>query len=137
MSFIKKCSDNGIRVFGEIDSSNNATESAHMITFFNYLRREHPHLGEIAIHIRNEGKRTFQQAEMQKIEGMVKGASDIIIPGMPSFVCEMKSTSAKATISNEQINYLLSSAKNGAFACVAIGSEGAKKAVQEYLLTLK
>ena len=36
-------------------------ESAEQITFFGALRRTYPALGSIAIHPRNEGKRTHRQ----------------------------------------------------------------------------
>lgn len=108
------------------------TEAAHQGTFFNILRRDYPEYGAIAIHIKNEGKRTQQQIEKDKAQGLVTGASDIIIPGKPAFVCEMKSQSKTAKISKEQIDYLLAAQLKGAFVCVALGHQAAIKALLEW-----
>jgi hypothetical protein len=120
-------------VFGTVDKTDTASESQHAITFFNKLRREYPDYGAIATHIRNEGKRTIQQAQKHKAEGMTTGTADIIIPCNPPFVCELKSRSPRATITPEQIEYLLNAQKLGAFVCVAIGYEGAMEAFKKCL----
>lgn len=124
-----------IPVYGEKVRGCKITESAHMVTFFNTLRREYPEYAKIALHIRNEGKRTHQQIQREKMEGLVTGASDIIIPGNPSFVCEAKSQSPSAKISQEQIDYLLAAQSHGAFACVAIGYSGIMQAFDAWLKT--
>ena len=66
------------------------------------------------------------------MEGLVKGCSDIIIPGNPSFVCEMKSRSPKAKISDEQIKYLPAAQNNGSFVCIALGCDAAWEAFNEW-----
>jgi hypothetical protein len=108
------------------------TETAEMITFFSWLRRVHPHLSAIAVHIRNEGKRTHGQVTRQKSEGLVTGAADIIIPGSPTFVCEMKRR-ASYKVSEKQIEYLEAAQNNGAFVCIALGYEGARLAVSDWI----
>src|SRR5690554_7745661 len=69
-------------------------EGAEQVTFFNRLRKEHPDTwGRLAIHPKNEGKRRggqFQQLARDKAMGLSPGASDIIIPGSPAFIVEMK-----------------------------------------------
>lgn len=115
-------------LFGTTDKNDTASESQHAITFFNKLRREYPEYGAIATHIRNEGKRTNAQVQKQKAEGMTTGAADIIIPCNPPFVCELKSRSPRAKITQEQIDYLLQAHELGAFACVALGYEAAFEA---------
>ena len=122
-----------VKYFGKQEVGKQPSESAEMITFFNTLRKHYPELGAIAIHVRNEGKRSYQQTARQKLEGMVKGASDINIPGCPSFVCEMKSKAKNAKVSKEQKEYLESCDKMGAFACVAYGFDGAMEALTEWL----
>lgn len=98
-------------------------ESAEQITLFNQLP---PRLKKIATHIRNEGKRTVQQAQRHKIEGMNTGASDIIIPCSPPFVIELKRKDhTKSKISKEQVEYLEECQKQGALVCVALGWESA------------
>jgi hypothetical protein len=120
-------------VFGTVDKTDTASESQHAITFFNKLRREYPDYGAIATHIRNEGKRTIQHAQKHKAEGMTTGTADIIIPCNPPFVCELKSRSPRATITQEQIDYLLQAQELGAFVCVAIGYDGAMEAFRKCL----
>tara|TARA_R100001086_G_C11825771_1_gene255298 strand:- start:133 stop:519 length:387 start_codon:yes stop_codon:yes gene_type:complete len=111
------------------------TETVEMASFFNRLRREYPDTyGLLALHIRNEGKRVPRQ--MQKIKadgGFVKGASDIVIPGSPTFVCEMKSRSKTARLSPEQIAYLEAAQAAGAYACVALGAAAAWEAFEGWL----
>ena len=108
-------------------------ESAEQITFFNVLRRDYPELGAIAIHPRNEGKRSIQQTQRQKAEGMTPGASDIIIPGNPTFVCEMKRQDhTLCKWEPEQISYLQQCQKNGAFVCVALGYKAALEALEQW-----
>ena len=114
-------------------------EEAEQITFINWLRREYPDtLGALVVHVKNEGKRTAQQAALDRANGMNKGASDIIICCCPPIVMEIKRRDHTASKwQTGQQEYLEAAQKMGAFACVALGAEGAKKAVQEYLLTLK
>lgn len=114
------------------------SEKVEMSSFFNRLRREHPALGAIALHIRNEGKRTAMQHQSMLGEGgFVKGASDVVIPGAPTFVMEMKSRAKTAKVSKEQAAYLQACAEAGAFACVALGAVGAWEAFEEWLCKLK
>lgn len=93
------------------------------MTFFAKIRREYPDsYGRIATHIRNEGKRSFHQVAKQKAEGMTKGAPDIIVPGNPAFVCELKRQDhTKSSWQDGQQEYLLAAQEAGAFACVALG----------------
>ena len=120
-----------IKVYGSTNSGVVPSESIEMITFFNKLRREHPEYAAIAFHCRNEGKRTLQQTQKQKAEGLTVGVPDIIIPCNPPFVCELKSRSPRATITQEQIDYLLQAQELGAFVCVALGYEGAMEAFKK------
>lgn len=123
-------------VYGSTDYRNKKcpVESAEQITFFNVLRRDYPQLGIIAVHPRNEGKRTMQQAMRQKAEGMTSGASDIIIPGNPSFVCELKRKDhTLCSWEVEQLTYLETAKNNGSFVCVALGYEAALEALIEWI----
>lgn len=114
-----------------------ASEALEQVTFFNLLRQKYPDTyGRIGIHIRNEGKRTHSQAAREKAEGMVKGASDIIIPGSPAFICEMKRKNYRMSrLADDQVEYLLACQKAGAFVCVALGYEAAWEAFQDWLTT--
>lgn len=125
-------------VYGDMDYRNKKCpqESAEQITFFNTLRREYPELGLIALHPRNEGNRTHQQAAREKAEGMTAGASDIIIPGSPAFVCELKRQDHTCSRWQDgQLEYLEAAKNNGAFVCVALGHKAALEALQEWIGT--
>lgn len=110
-------------------------ETIEQVTFFNRVRRAHPDTwGKIATHIRNEGKFSVQQRTKQKAEGMTPGASDIIIPGCPTFVCEMKRRDhTLCQWQAGQQDYLMAAQKAGAFACVALGADAAMEAFEKWI----
>ena len=110
-------------------------ESAEQITFFSWLRRQYPQThGLIALHPRNEGKRRHQQTARHKAEGMTPGAADIIIPGRPAFVCELKRRDhTKGAWQPAQLAYLEQCQKASAFVCVALGWEAAAEALDAWL----
>lgn len=123
-------------VYGDQDYRNKKcpVESAEQITFFNTLRRDYPELGRIAIHPRNEGKRTANQAQRQKAEGMTPGAADIIIPGSPAFVCELKRIDhTLCAWEPDQLEYLATAQTMGAFVCVALGHKAALEALEVWI----
>jgi hypothetical protein len=123
-------------VYGDQEYRNKKcpVESAEQITFFNTLRRDYPELGRIAIHPRNEGKRTANQAQRQKAEGMTPGASDIIIPGSPAFVCELKRQDHTLSAwEPNQLEYLATAQTMGAFVCVALGHKAALEALEVWI----
>lgn len=125
-----------LTVYGDTDYRNKKCppESAEQITFFNQVRAQYPDTyGVIATHIRNEGKRTYQQAARHKSEGMTEGASDILIPGNPAFVCEMKRQDhTLCKWQKGQQRYLQAAQNNGAFVCVALGWEAAMEALEDW-----
>lgn len=120
-----------LKVYGDQDFRGKCPlESAEQITFFNQLS---PELRLIALHPRNEGKRTHHQTAKQKAEGMTVGASDIIIPASPSFVCEMKRKNhMKSTWQKGQLEFLEACQERGSFVCVALGWEAAMAALKEW-----
>ena len=115
-------------------------ESVEQVTFFRELRKRYPDtLGILALHPKNEEKRTgkqFNQLAMDKAMGLSPGASDIVIPGSPAFVCEMKRKDhTKSSWQSGQQEYLRAAQSQGVFACVALGWEAAMQAVEEWLKT--
>lgn len=113
-------------------------EHVEQASFFAKLRREYPDsYGLIALHPRNEGlvvKGQFQAVQKERIEGMAKGAADIIIPGARAFVCELKRQDhTKSKWQDGQIAYLKAAAGAGAFACVALGAAAAWDAFRDWL----
>tara|TARA_R110000868_G_scaffold82206_1_gene232214 strand:- start:597 stop:833 length:237 start_codon:yes stop_codon:yes gene_type:complete len=74
------------------------------------------------------------QAARHKAEGMTPGAADVIIPGSPAFVCEIKRRDhTKSRWQDGQVEYLEACAKAGAFVCVALGGDAAGNAFEDYL----
>ncbi len=110
------------------------TEQHHC---FKWLRTQYPQSwGMIAMHPKNEAKRTHGQMWYDRNQGLCKGASDIIIPGSPTFVCELKRKDHTMCIWQEgQLDYLLTCRQNGAFVCVALGCDGFMEAFGFYLRT--
>ena len=128
----------GIPVYGDTSFRGACpSEDVEQMSFFNRVRREYPDTyGAVAFHPRNEGlkeKGQFSTVMKHKAEGATKGASDIIIPGNPSFVCEMKRLDH--TISkwqSGQVEYLEAAQRCGSFVCVALGAAAAWAAFEEW-----
>jgi hypothetical protein len=123
-------------VYGDMDYRGECpSETLEQVTFFARLRTNWPDSwGRIAVHIRNEGQRTYMQAARQKAEGMTKGASDVMIPGSPAFVCEIKRRDhTKSRFQDGQEEYLIAAQKLGAFVCIALGADAATEAFNDYL----
>lgn len=130
----------GVKIYGDQKYRGECpSEAAEQVTFFNWIRRQYPNTwGKLALHPRNEGERTHYQTAKQKSEGMTPGASDIVIPASPSFVCEMKRRDhTKSKWQDCQIEYLEAAQTAGAFVCIALGYDGAKAAFADFLLTLQ
>jgi hypothetical protein len=110
-------------------------EQAEQVTFINRVRRQWPDSwGRLVLHPRNEGVRTIHTAERERSEGMNAGASDIIIPGSPTFVCELKRRNPTlSSLKKEQEAFLLAALDAGAFACIALGVDAAMEAFDAYL----
>ena len=114
-------------------------ESMEQMTFFNRLRMAHPATyGLLAIHPRNEGQLRggqFAAISKHRAEGMSKGASDVVIPGVLSFVCEIKRRDhTKSKWEECQPEYLAAAQSVGAFACVALGADAAWQAFSDWLI---
>lgn len=126
-----------IKIYGDLSyrNKNCPSETIEQITFFNYVRTKYPStIGVIATHQRNEGKRSYGQARMQKAEGMTKGAADIVIPGGQSFVCEMKRKDhTLSRWQDGQIKYLSAASGLGSFTCVALGHGAAIEALEDWI----
>ena len=113
-------------------------ENVEQASFFAKLRREYPDtFGRIALHPRNEGlliNGQFQAVVKHQLEGLAKGAADVVIPGARTFICELKR--CDHTLSkwqDGQIAYLEAAANAGAFVCVALGAAAAWEAFEGWL----
>lgn len=127
----------GYRIFGGDYRGACPTEDLEQITFFNEIRRRFPAThGLLAIHPRNEGLKTagqFAAVQRHRAEGMTAGAADIVIPGAPAFVCELKRRDPrKSQWQDGQEAYLTAAANMGAFACLAFGWEAAWEAFEAW-----
>lgn len=114
-------------------------EHIEQASFFSKLRREYPDsYGLIAFHPRNEQQLRngqFSSVLQHKAEGLVAGASDIIIPASPAFVCEMKRVDAsQSKWQAGQVEYLEAARGAGSFSCVAFGAVAAWAAFQDWLI---
>lgn len=135
----------GIRIFGDTDFRDTrcASESAEQITFVSRIdKKYHDTYGRIIIHPKNEQRLRDGQFSRLKLDkamaSLNKGASDIIIPGCPSFVCEIKRKDhTLSKISEEQVEYLLACQMTGAFACIALGCDSAMDAFECWLTKVK
>lgn len=129
-----------LQVFGDQSYRNDKCpkEEAEQITFFNWIRQAYPDtLGAIAVHIKNEGKRTKQQIENDKMNGLTAGATDVLIPSGRSLVMEIKRKDhTKSRWQPKQLDYMKAAHYQGAFVCVALGHEAAKEAVLCYLKSI-
>lgn len=113
-------------------------EAQEQVTFFAKLRREYPTTwGVLAIHPRNEQMLIGGQHRAlirHKAEGMSTGAADIIIPGVPTFVCELKRQDpTKSRWQDGQREYLQAAAEAGCHAVVAFGWHAAWAAFEDWL----
>lgn len=126
-----------ILLYGDPEHRGNCpVEDVEQATFFNRLRAQYPNTwGAIGLHIKNEGKRHYLQMSKQRASGgFVTGASDIIVPGSPTFVCEMKRKNhTLSKWQDGQIDYLLAAQQQGAWVCVAFGADAAWAAFKDYL----
>lgn len=127
-----------LTVFGDIDFRGECPkEGADMKTAFNQIKKRWPEIGSITVHPKNEGKRQkgqFNQLQSDKLTGYVSGASDIIIPGSPTFVCELKRADhTKSRWQPGQLEYLKSCQEQGAFVCVALGWQGVIEAIEAWI----
>ena len=125
-----------ISVYGNLSYRGECpSETLEQVTFFSRLRTWYDDsYGLIALHPRNEGQRTWSKAAFERAEGMTKGAADVIIPGSPTFVCEIKRRDhTKSKWQDGQQEYLHVAKEKGAFVCVALGADAAIDAFADYL----
>lgn len=131
---------NGIKLYGDKDFRDKKcpVEDAELVTFINQIKKLYPEsFGKLILHIPNEGKRKAHEvANLKKKGALNTGASDIIIPGNPSLVMEMKRHDH--TLSEwqpGQIEYLEASKAAGCFVCVCLGWEAAMMAFNDWRAT--
>lgn len=129
----------GIPIYGDLSYRDKKCpkESLEQITFVSRLRNQYPETyGRVVVHAKNEQRLIngqFQAITKDKAMGLSVGASDIIVPGASTFVCELKRQDASlCKIHDEQIEYLLAAKNTGSFICIALGCESAWQAFNEW-----
>lgn len=130
----------GIPHFGSLEFRDKKCpkEVAEQVTFFNQLRAAWPDtFGLIAVHNRNEGKKTPDQVAREKAQGMATGSPDIMIPGNPTFLCELKRKDRTISeLQPMQEPYLRAAIEQGAYGCIAFGWEAAMEAFNHWRLNV-
>lgn len=123
-------------VYGDLTYRNKdcPSEVVEQITFVARIRAAYPQTyGRCIVHVRNEGQRSIRQAMRHKAEGLTSGAADIIIPGGPAFVCELKRRDhTTSRWQDGQLDYLEAAQKSGAFVCIALGADAAWQAFEAW-----
>lgn len=111
-----------------------AVEDAELITFRNQLEQKYPQYAAVMLHPKNEGKRLKFQADAERAKGALNtGASDIIIPGYPALVIELKRCDhMQSKITLEQLDYLEDVQKIDCWAFVALGWAAAMEVVDRW-----
>lgn len=127
----------GIKLYGDTTFRDKKcpVEDAELVTFINQIKKLYPDsFGRLILHVPNEGKRKAHEvANLKKKGALNTGASDIIIPGNPSLVMEMKRQDH--TLSEwqpGQIEYLEASKKSGCSVCICLGWEAAMMAFNDW-----
>jgi len=125
-----------LKVYGDPSYRNKKCpkEDAELKTFVNQVRKLNPTVARVLLHINNEGKRRHDEVNDLKAKGSINpGASDIIIPGNPCFVLEMKRKDiAESDWQPGQVEYLKQCKDMGCFVCLALGYESALMAFNEW-----
>lgn len=125
-----------IPVFGDVTFRGDChKEDIEQIDFYSWLKEHHQIYHMLMIHPKSEGKRNVRQVNYEsRTGGIPTGASDLIIPGNPCFVVELKRRDhTKSKWQKQQQPYLLAAKEAGCFVGVALGFEGAKEAFNLWL----
>ena len=108
-------------------------ETSEQIEFFNAVRRRWPSVSPLALHPRNEGKRSAWKASLEKLEGMLPGAPDIVIVGSPCVVIELKRRDhSRSAWEPGQLDVLRAMHDAGAVVYVALGAEAALAIIRRH-----
>lgn len=125
---------NWLPVFGDLPrSKDNPHEDYVLSSMISRIRKDYPSsYGLVAFHVKNEGKRTTQQIKVDKLKGLTKGVSDLIVIGNPTLCLELKRDNS-CSFEDGQLEFLEQAHKSGAYACLAIGYKGALEAFNHWL----
>lgn len=128
-----------IPVYGDLSYRGTCPKEAlEQISLVNKVRQEYPDsYGLIILHPRNEQllqKGQFSSHIRHAAEGLAKGAADIICPGKPTLVMEIKRQNhTLSTWQDGQVEFLTAAQKTGAWVCVALGAVAAWGAFEQWV----
>lgn len=120
--------------FGDLPkSTNNPAEDYVLSSVVSRIRKDYPTTyGLVSFHVKNESKRTTTQIKIDKLKGLTKGVSDLIVIGNPTLCMEIKKDNS-CRFEDGQLQFLEQAQKGGAFACLAIGYQGALEAFHHWI----
>ena len=124
-----------LKVYGDQSFRGDCPHEDYALTsFFSRIRKDYStSYGLLAFHPKNEGKRTKQQNNIDKMKGLTKGVCDVIIIGNPTLCLEIKRDDhTKSKFQPGQLEFLEHSHNSGAFVCVALGYQAALLAFEEW-----
>lgn len=111
------------------------SERAEQITLVAEVRRLYPDsIGPLIFHVQNEGKRDYRRAAVDKATGLTPGVPDIVIPGDPCIMLEIKRQDhTKSRLPAVELAYLRAAQKNGAVVAICLGWKAGLAFVQEFV----
>ena len=120
--------------FGDLPkSTNNPAEDYVLSSVVSRIRKDYPTTyGLVAFHVKNESKRTTTQIKIDKMKGLTNGVSDLIVMGDPTLCMEIKKDNS-CRFEDGQLQFLEQAQKGGAFACLAVGYQGALDAFHHWI----
>ena len=120
--------------FGDLPkSTNNPAEDYVLSSVVSRIRKDYPTTyGLVAFHVKNESKRTTTQIKIDKMKGLTNGVSDLIVIGNPTLCMEIKKDNS-CRFEDGQLQFLEQAQKGGAFACLAVGYQGALDAFHHWI----
>lgn len=134
-ALISKQLTRGIEIIGDVTFRGKcAVEDAELITFRNQLEIRYPQYAAVMLHPKNEGQRHKHQADAERAKGALNtGACDIVLPGFPTLLIEMKRRDVtQSEITTDQLDYIDAAERVGCWACIALGWENAMLAVDKW-----
>lgn len=110
-------------------------ETAEHVTCINWVKAQYPQTyGKLIFHPKLDGKKSYAQINKEKMEGVISGVPDIVVPGCPTGLFEIKRKDpTKSKWQKGQQPYLLTAQEQGAWVCVCLGHESFMEAFREWV----
>lgn len=111
------------------------SEHSHQVSFFQWLKFQHPAVDCVTFAVPNGGQRNIVVAKKLKAEGVKAGIPDICcalpVGGYHALFIEMKAEGGR--VSKEQAERITELKKNGYAVCVCYGFTEARDCMERYL----